>query len=283
VPLARGLYLSSAVAPTLLARCHAWTRLLPPDAAFGLETAAALLGAPVDAPAKVQVIMRPRPMLPQRRGVEVHVRDLYSEDVVEAGGLRISAPAQLFLDLATRLSAQELVAVGDHLLRTGRMQQTDLTRRLDRADGVRGVARARRCAPLLTPLAMSRPESLIRYWLATSELPDPEPQVPILDDRAREVAHADLGYREWKVALEYEGRAHAEAERFGRDVDRYSMMALGGWLVLRFAARHLYRPTVVVDRDPPSPHQPRLPGPSLIIGSVHVVRACPAKCRARIR
>ena len=62
------------------------------------------------------------------------------------------------------------------------------------------------------------------------------------------VGHADLGYPRWKVALEYEGRQHAGAEQFGRDVDRYSLMAADGWLTLRFAARHLNGPVVVVDR-----------------------------------
>ncbi|MCU1667118.1 MAG: hypothetical protein JWP40_45, partial [Blastococcus sp.] len=33
-----------------------------------------------------------------------------------------------------------------------------------------------------------------------------------------------------------------------RDVDRYSLMAADGWLVLRFAARHVGGPTLVVDR-----------------------------------
>lgn len=246
MPVARGLYLSSAVEPTLLARCRAWTRLLPADAAFGLETAAALFGAPVDAPTKVQVILRPRPVLPQRRGVEVHVRDLTSEDVVDAGGLRISTPAQLFLDLAARLAPQELVAIGDQLLRTGRLQETDLARRLQRADRVRGVVRARACAPLLSRLAMSRPESLMRYWLTTSsDLPDPQAQLPVRDRWGRVVAHGDLGYEEWRILLEYEGREHAEPDQFGRDVDRYSLMAAEGWLVVRFANRHLNQWTIV--------------------------------------
>src|SRR4051794_11375419 len=82
VAVAHGLYLSSAVSPTLLRRCRAWTRLLPVDAAFGLETAAALLGAPVEPPAAAQIALRPRPVLPQRRGLEVHVRDLRGGDVV---------------------------------------------------------------------------------------------------------------------------------------------------------------------------------------------------------
>ena len=49
--------------------------------------------------------------------------------------------------------------------------------RLARADGVRGVVRARalRAASLAT--GHVPPESLMRYWLVTSDLPDPEAQV----------------------------------------------------------------------------------------------------------
>jgi hypothetical protein len=110
------------------------------------------------------------------------------------------------------------------------------------------VARARQWAPHLTGTAGSPPESTLRYWLLTSDLPHPEVQVPILDRWGRAVAHADLGYSRWKVALEYEGRHHAEREQFGRDIDRYSLMAADGWLTLRFAARHLGSPTAVVGR-----------------------------------
>jgi hypothetical protein len=246
--VARGLYLSSAVPPTLLARCRAWTRLIPPDAAFGLETAALLMGAPVTAPDDVQIVLRPRPVLPQRRGLSVHVRQLLAGDVLDIDGLRIASPAQVFLDLAARMPPQELMAVGDHLLRSGRLSKDDLARRLERADRVRGVVRAREMAPLLDPRSRSRPESLIRYWLLASDLPEPEIDVPVFDRRGREVAHADLGYSRWKVALEYEGRQHAEPEQFGRDIERYSLLAADGWLTLRFAGRHLGGPWTVVER-----------------------------------
>ncbi|MGY1650453.1 DUF559 domain-containing protein [Geodermatophilus sp. SYSU D01119] len=50
------------------------------------------------------------------------------------------------------------------------------------------------------------------------------------------------------MAVEYEGRQHADPQQFGRDVDRYSLLAADGWLVLRFAGRHLSGPAVVVER-----------------------------------
>jgi hypothetical protein len=246
--IARGLYVSSAVSPTLIARCRAWTRLLPADAAFGLETAGALLGAPIRSPSAVQVVLSPRLVLPQRAGLGVHVRQLQQDDVIEAADLRITSGAQTFLDLAARLPSAELVAVGDALMRCGWLTAQQLDERLARADRVRGVVRARACAPMLSPKAMSRPESLMRFWVVEAGLPVPQIQIPVMNRWGRVVVHADLGYEEWKVSMEYEGRQHAEIKQFGQDIDRYSLMAADGWLTLRFAGRHLQGPGAVVDR-----------------------------------
>jgi hypothetical protein len=101
------------------------------------------------------------------------------------------------------------------------------------------------------------PGQRVRYRLLTSELPEPEVQVPVFDRWGHEVAHADLGCSRWKVALEHEGRQHAERERFGRDIDRYSLTAADGWLTpIRGAA-----PRRAHDRGrayPPGARQPRL-------------------------
>jgi hypothetical protein len=251
--VSRGLYLSHAEEATLATRCRAWARILPSDAAFGMETAARLLGLPTpwvapSGPQNVDVVLRPRRVLPQRRGLTVHVRQLTSADLVDVEGLRLTSGAQLYLDLAARWPTEEVLALGDALLREGHLSREDLAERLARGDHVRGVVRARELAPLLDPRARSRPESLIRYWLLASDLPEPEVAVPVFDRRGREVAHADLGYSRWKVALEFEGRQHAEPEQFGRDIERYSLMAADGWLTLRFAGRHLGGPWTVVER-----------------------------------
>ncbi len=248
IPLGRGLYVSRAVEPDLLTRCRAWAKVLPADAAFGLGTAAALYGVTEAEPAAIHVVLRPRSVLPQRSELTVHARRLLDEDVVERTGVRLTSGAQTYLDMASILWPPDLLALGDALMRLGVLDAVGLARRLARADRVRGVVRARAWAPHLTGKAGSHRESRLRYWLLTSDLPAPVVQTPIYDRWARVVAHADLGYPEWKVALEYEGRQHADRDQFGRDVDRYSLMAADGWLVLRFAARHVDSPTVVVDR-----------------------------------
>lgn len=222
--------------------------VLPSDAAFSHATAAACFGAPIDAAQLHHVALTPRRVLPQRAQLIVHSRLLQPEDVVVSDRLRLTSGAQTFLDLAAELPPHELVAIGDALMRGKHLTHEALDRRLARASRVRGVVRARECAPLLSHLAMSRPESLMRYWLLKSDLPDPQPQVPIRNRWGEIVAHGDLGYEEWRVLLEYEGRQHADRDQFGRDIDRYSLMGADGWLVLRFAARHVEGPRIVVDR-----------------------------------
>ena len=88
----------------------------------------------------------------------------------------------------------------------------------------------------------------MRVWLLDSPLPDPEVQVPVQDRRGRVVAHGDLGWRRWRILVEYEGAGHAERERFGTDLERYTRMAADDWLVLRFGRLHLRRPWTVLER-----------------------------------
>ncbi|MCO7219560.1 hypothetical protein [Klenkia sp. PcliD-1-E] len=218
---------------------------LPPDAAYSHLAAAHLLGAHVDLPARPTIALTPRRVLPQRAEVVTRTRSLAADDVVVVDGLRVTSGAQTFLDCAAAMSADELCAVGDALLRAGTLDPAELAARLTRAGRTRGVVRARAVAPHLDGRAMSRPESQVRWWLIDSDLPPVELQVPVRDARGEVVAHGDLGWEAWKVLGEYEGRHHAEADQFDSDIDRYSLMAADGWLVLRFANRHRNRRTVV--------------------------------------
>lgn len=248
VVLNRGLYVSRSAELDLWTRCRAWQRVLPADAAFGVHTATALYGCATSRSDDIHVVLTPRRVLPQHGGMTVHSRGLLDEDVAEVGGLRVTSGAQTFLDMAALLSPPAVLALGDALMRRGHLEAETLRGRLVRADRVRGVVLARKWAPHLDGRAGSHKESELRYWLLTSDLPNPGLQIPVCDRRGRQVAHADLGYEEWKVALEYEGRQHAEVKQFERDIDRYSLMSADGWLTLRFANRHLGGPHVVVDR-----------------------------------
>lgn len=237
----RGAYVSRAVPWTPATACAAALQVLREGAVVSHRTAAVLLGAPVPAGPPLSLAVPPGVGRPRRRDLRVHVRTLGADDCTVHRGLPLTSPAQTWLDLAGELPPEELVAVGDHLLRAGPLDAPALAARLVRADGVRGIRLARRCAPMLTATAASRPESIVRYWLWDSDLPDPVCQIPVRNASGQVVLHADLGWEQWKVALEYEGRQHAEREQFGRDLERYTLMASDGWLLLRFGERDLTR------------------------------------------
>lgn len=59
----------------------------------------------------------------------------------------------------------------------------------------------------------------------------------------------DLGWREWKVAVEYDGVQHW-SDRYQRswDIDRIALLDAAGWVVIRVSAEMLSRPDVILDR-----------------------------------
>jgi len=246
--ISHGLYLVDATPDQLDRRCRAIACVLPADAAFSHWTAAALLGVPTRNCPVVHVVLAPRRVLPQREELVVHGRLLLPEDTVEVAGIRVTSGARLYVDLAEYLAHHELVAVGDAILRLGLTDADALPERVAAAARRRGVTRARDCLPLLDARAQSAPESVVRYWLGSCDLPPATPQLAIVDGHGRVVAHADLGYEEWQILVEYEGQQHAVGEQFDRDVERYSRMAAHGWLVIRFAREHLRRPQVMIQR-----------------------------------
>lgn len=246
--IAHGLYLVDATPDQLDRRCRAIACVLPSDAAFSHWTAAALLGVPTRNCPVVHVILAPRRVLPQRAELVVHGRLLLPEDIDEFDGLRVTSGARLYVDLAEFLTRHELVAVGDAILRLGLTDADALEQRVKAAAGRRGVGRARDCLRRLDARSQSAPESVVRYWLSSHDLPPATPQLAIVDDFGRVGAHADLGYEEWKILVEYEGKQHAAGDQFDRDVERYSRMAAQGWLVIRFAREHLGRPQTMIQR-----------------------------------
>lgn len=246
--IAQGVYLVDDAPLTLSRQCRALLVALPADGAFSHWTAASLLELPSRNTAKVHVILAPRSVLLQRTELVVHGRQLVVGDIIQIDGLPVTSGPRLFVDLAAMLTERELVVLGDALLRTGLADAPTLSWRVHLAARRRGVVRAREALRHVDGRAQSVPESVVRHVIVTGGLPAPVPQLPIRDPYGRVVAHADLGYEEWKILIEYEGRQHSEGDQFGRDIERYSRMAADGWLVLRFSAAHLARPYRILER-----------------------------------
>lgn len=76
-------------------------------------------------------------------------------------------------------------------------------------------------------------------------LPRPECQIQFPELRIR----VDMGWREWKVAVEYDGVQHwTDAAQRSWDIERVALLEAAGWTVVRVSAAMMGRPDVIVER-----------------------------------
>jgi very-short-patch-repair endonuclease len=77
-------------------------------------------------------------------------------------------------------------------------------------------------------------------------LPAPEPQIRVYDSTGRPMYRLDLGYREQKVGLEYDGQSHLTTSRLNADRSRMNWLSARGWTMRYFTAPDVYQSPIVV-------------------------------------
>lgn len=184
-----------------------------------------------------------RPQIRARR------QDLAGDDVQIVDGIAVTTPARTWIDLADRLLPADLVALGDSVLRLGTAPEL-LDEVVREATHRRGVIRARGVVPMLDGRSRSRPESHMRFALLDDGLPAPEVNVTICSEHGEWLFEPDLSYDDVRLAMEYNGRFHAEVDRMRADITRtLDAEDRGGWRVVTFGpAQVLRRPEQVARR-----------------------------------
>ncbi|WP_433515918.1 DUF559 domain-containing protein [Nonomuraea sp. CA-143628] len=212
--------------PSLLERAQRITRLIP-QAVACRRTAAHIWGLHVlslDTPEDdwpVELIAPGHLAIP---GCVTHVTTLPADDITEHKGVRLTTRERTALDCVRWLPRLEAVAALDQFLRHGvdlealwhQSTSWHLRDTLSLAD--RGAASPR--------------ESWLRVILVDGGLPRPTTQVrvPLADDR---FAYLDLGWPEFRVAVEYDGqRHHTSAADQLRDEHRRAELRALGWRVI---------------------------------------------------
>jgi hypothetical protein len=120
------------------------------------------------------------------------------------------------------------------------MRRDDLARVLARTRTRAGARRAAEAAVLLDERSRSRPESHLRIAVSGPDMPPFDVNEPIYRDEGGWLAEPDLSLREAKLALEYQGRDHAEVNRMHRDITRELDMHRDDWLTLAFGPREVF-------------------------------------------
>lgn len=209
-----------------------------PSARASHATAAHLMGVPLPPQDGTLHITVPTAAARRRiHGTAFHYGP--GEAAWSAGGVRVSAPVDLFVELASSLKLPDLVAAGDHMVQRGWISPADLCAQLASRRG-RWVAVARRAATWVRSGSESPMESRVRLLLVLAGLPEPEINPEVIDAHGARRRY-DLVYRASRTIVEYDGRQHAEdARQWRSDLQRREAVDEAGWRMIVVTARDLY-------------------------------------------
>ena len=183
-------------------------------------------------------------------GIVIHRDELCDDEICALRGIAVTTPARTAFDLGRRRGLIPAVARVDALANATKLKAVDVEDLIQRHPRVRGLVQLRQVLRLMDGGAESPPETRTRLLLVRSGLPKPETQIVVLDRFNYPFARLDMGYREWKVGIEFDGAQHwTDPAQRTADIDRYAELAALGWLIIRVSSDLLrYRPEVVVAR-----------------------------------
>jgi hypothetical protein len=182
-------------------------------------------------------------------GIVAHTYTLSSSEVDIANGMRLTTPARTAYDIGRGRSTETALPILDALFRATRVKPDDVTALIDMHPGIRGVRQLQVVLDLVDGGAESPQESRVRYMLIVAGLPSPETQIEFFDDYGNPFIRVDMGWRAWKVAIEYDGIQHwTDRRQRSWDIERIAILEAMGWTVIRVSAEMLSRPDVVIGR-----------------------------------
>jgi len=237
----------------LALRAAAVTLVRPPGAVAARLTAAWLHGLDVLPPGRsiadlpLEFIV-PRGSSPVRRtGCRGFTGSVPDGDVTSTAGVLVTTPMRTAADLGRYLPRLHAVAAIDAFAHAHLIDLDELAEAAQALGSRRNAARLRAAVNIADGGAESPGESWTRVRLIDAGLPAPETQIQLALPAGR-IVRLDMGYRQWRVGVEFDGEAnhsslkdlrHDESRR--RDIDNY------GW------------PIVVARKEDVLPDHGRLP------------------------
>lgn len=244
-----GVYTPAGIQLTARRRAEAawlWSRR---EAVIAGNSAAAVLGARWVSPRLDADLIHVNRHPPA--GIAVHSETLLPGEVVEVDGMPVTTPARTAFDVG-RWTSSRLRAVQrlDALTNATDVKANDVEAVMAEHRGARGLARLRAVMPLVDGGAESPQETRTRLVLIDAGLPRPQTQIRVCDEYGDFVARIDMGYRDLRVGIEYDGPQHwTDPEQRARDIDRHTALLDLGWTIIRVSSELLrYRQGTLVAR-----------------------------------
>ncbi|WP_431234109.1 hypothetical protein ACQ856_05575 [Mycolicibacterium psychrotolerans] len=240
----RGVYVPKYATPSVRDRALGAWLYTDRTGVIGGVAASALHGAQwVDDDVAIEVLVGERRRQP---GLIVRMDRVSDDEVTTVDGLPVTTIARTAFDLGRHQKRAAALARLDALMRVAPICSESVELIMKRYGPVRGVRQLRELLPLIDIGAASPQESWLRLLLIDGGLPAPETQIPVLDGGVP-IAYLDMGYRDLKLAFEYDGDQHrSDRRQYVRDIRRIPMLERLGWEVIRVIAED--RPAEVLWR-----------------------------------
>ncbi|MET0787778.1 MAG: hypothetical protein ABWY33_00930 [Cellulomonas sp.] len=207
---------------------------------FSHESAALLWGLPLwKVPTTTHLLREHRASAHADPLVTHHVGLPVARDCTVLHGIPVTSLERTLVDCASTLPPLQGLVVADAALRVG-ADRTAVDRLIAGRAGRRGSSRARAVVELSDDGAESPGESATRFVVLRDGFDVPRTQIPV--ETRIGTFWADLGWEEWKVVLEYDGRtkyAERETERFMLEKRRHDAVVESGHRVLRVTKEDL--------------------------------------------
>ena len=174
---------------------------------------------------------------------------LSPDETAASPGLSLTSRVRTWMDLAPHLSLDDLIRIGDHLVRHPRfqyenrhapyatlaqLQQVTLEHR------GRGARRLRDALREIRVGADSPAETTLRLEILRAGLPPPQLNISLRANGV-DLGQPDLSWPEWQVCVEHEGPSHLDRYQQDRDIQRGERRRHHGWIEVQTTAKDLHR------------------------------------------
>ena len=243
----RNVYVPNDAVMTATDRARAAWLWAGGEATLGGLSAAALLGTKwLDGDRPAELVRPDRHCPPD---IVSHSWELSAGEVCVVRGMRVTTAARTAFDVGRTRALTEAIPILDALMNATKLKPADVIAIADAWPGTRGVRLLRTTMDLVDGGAESPQESRLRMMIVDAGLPSPETQIEFRDRFGRVRVRVDMGWREWRVAVEYDGAQHwTDGRQRSWDIDRIALLEESGWVVVRVSADLLKRPDVVLQR-----------------------------------
>lgn len=222
-------------------------------------SASALLGAKwIDAGVPAELVhtnRRPPPLIIVRSDT------LLPGEVQSVGDLPVTTACRTAFDIGRLLDVTSAVQRIDALMNATDVKVDDIIALASGHRGIRGLRRLRTVLDLVDGGSESPYETLTRLLLVRAGFPRPQTQIRVEDEYGFVVARPDMGWREYRVGVDFDGVHHwTDPRQRDKDIERYARLPELGWIDIRVSADLVHnRPRLLLER----------------VGAALLARGCP--------